>query len=344
MEVGIVGLPLCGKTTLFKALTGNKIPVKDKEINMGAALVPDERVDALAAVFKSKKVVYASINVVDMPGVDPDDRKSTSRFLEGARSVDALVHVVRGFESDLVPHPMGRINPKEDAEILDTELIFADMEMAEKRLSAKKIPQEEKVLLDKASKVLEQEQLLVYGDSLTEEEKEQLKKMGFVTARPQMYVLNIEENTSKSLIDDFTMFAHEKGRLSLVVNAELESEISSLEPGEQKAFLEEYGIAEPAVVRLAKTLYDLLGLQSFLTAGEKEARAWTVKKGATAVEAAGVIHSDIARGFIRAEVVNWQDLVNVGGWKEAQQAGLVRLERKDYIIQEGDVLYFRFHV
>lgn len=344
MEVGIVGLPLCGKSTLFKALTGNKVPVRDKEINMGAALVPDERVDALAAVFKSKKVVYASINVVDMPGVDPKDRKSTSRFLEGARSVDALVHVVRGFESNSVPHPMGRINPKEDAEILDTELIFADMEMAEKRLSAKKIPQEEKALLEKASGVLEQEQLLVYEDSLTEEDKEQLKKMGFVTARPQMYVLNVQETTAETLIGDFTRFAQEKGRLSLVVNAELESEISSLEPEEQEAFLQEYGINQPAVVRLAKTLYDLLGFQSFLTAGEKEARAWAVKKGATAVEAAGVIHSDIARGFIRAEVVNWEDLVKAGGWKEAQQAGLVRLERKDYVIQEGDVVYFRFHV
>lgn len=344
MEVGIVGLPLSGKTTLFKALTGNKVPVKDKEINIGAALVPDERVDALAEVFKSKKVVYASINIVDMPGVDPKDRKSTSRFLEGARGVDALVHVVHAFENASVPHPLGRINPQEDAETLDTELIFADMDMAEKRLSARKILPEEKALLEKASKVLESEQLLIYGTDLADEEKEQLRKMGFVTARPQIYVLNVDENTDKDLIEGFMSFAREKGRLSLNVNAELESEIASLEPEEQKSFLQEYGIDKPAVVRLAKTLYDLLGLQSFLTAGEKEARAWTIRKGATAVEAAGAIHSDIARGFIRAEVVDWQVLAKVGSWEEAHRQGLVRLEKKDYVIKEDDVLYFRFHV
>jgi GTP-binding protein YchF len=252
--------------------------------------------------------------------------------------------VVRAFENDTVPHPLGRISPKEDADTLDTELIFADMEMAEKRLEAKKISADEKALLEKASKVLEEEQLLIYGEELNEEEKEQLRKMGFVTARPQLYVLNVGEDTSEELINDFAQFAQAKGRLFLTVNAELESEIASLDPEEQKTFLEEYGIDQPAVVRLAKTLYDLLGLQSFLTAGEKEARAWTIKKGASAVEAASVIHSDIARGFIRAEVVDWQDLVKAGSWEEAHRQGIVRLEKKDYILREGDVVYFRFHV
>ncbi len=344
MEAGLVGLKNSGKTTLFKALTEGKVPVKPGSVVKGAAIVPDERLYKLAQVFNPKKITPAHITFVDIPGFVPgSDSKMFRSFLMEIGKVDLLVHVLRAFDNPYAPHPLGDIDPVRDAGILDEELLLRDMAYTETRLSGRKLDPDTRRMLEEIASFLEEEKPLRVGE-FSDELWEFIRREGYMTAKPEMYVLNVDENVSEDLIRQAEQYAKGQGAPLLVVNAEIEAEIAELPPEEREAFFEEFGIKEPAIWRLARMAMDMMGLSYFFTAGEKEVRAWVIPKGATAVEAAGAIHTDIARGFIRAEIVRWDDLVKAGGWKEAHRAGLVRLEKATYVMQDGDVAYFRFNV
>lgn len=344
MEAGLVGLKYSGKSTIFKALTEHKVQTKEGSVVRGAATVMDERLMKLAEVFNPKKITPATITFVDVPGFVPGmDKKMYHQFLSEVSKVDLLINVVRAFDDPYAPHPLGDIDPVRDASTFDEELLLRDMAYTETRLSNRKLDKDTRAMLEKILSFLETEKPLRSGE-FSEEEWEFIKREGYLTAKPEMYVLNVGEDYDKALEEALKEYAGEKGSPVLVLNAKLESEIAELSSEEREMFMEEFGISEPAIMRLAKMAMDMMGLSYFFTAGEKEVRAWTIRKGATAVEAAGAIHTDIAKGFIRAEIVRWNDLVKAGGWKEAHAAGLVRLEKKTYVMQDGDVAFFRFNV
>ncbi len=344
MEAGLVGLKYSGKSTIFKALTEHKVQTKEGSVVRGAATVMDERLMKLAEVFNPKKITPATITFVDVPGFVPGmDKKMYHQFLSEVSKVDLLINVVRAFDDPYAPHPLGDIDPVRDASTFDEELLLRDMAYTETRLSNRKLDKDTRAMLEKILSFLETEKPLRSGE-FSEEEWEFIKREGYLTAKPEMYVLNVGEDYDKTLEEALKEYAGEKGSPVLVLNAKLESEIAELSSEEREMFMEEFGISEPAIMRLAKMAMDMMGLSYFFTAGEKEVRAWTIRKGATAVEAAGAIHTDIAKGFIRAEIVRWDDLVKAGGWKEAHAAGLVRLEKKTYVMQDGDVAFFRFNV
>ncbi len=344
MEAGLVGLKYSGKSTIFKALTEHKVQTKEGSVSRGAATVMDERLLKLADVFKPKKITPATITFVDVPGFVPGmDKKMYHQFLSEIAKVDLLINVVRAFDDPYAPHPLGDIDPVRDAQTLDEELLLRDMAYTETRLSGRKLDKETREMLEKILAYLETEKPLRAAE-FSDEIWEFIKREGYLTSKPQMYVLNVGEDYNRGWEDDLKVYASEQGAPVLVLNAKLESEIAELPESERTMFMEEFGIAEPVVMRLAKMAMDMMGLSYFFTAGEKEVRAWTIRKGATAVEAAGAIHTDIAKGFIRAEIVRWDDLVKAGGWKEAHNAGVVRLEKKTYVMQDGDVAFFRFNV
>ena len=344
MEAGLVGLKYSGKSTIFKALTEHKVQTKEGSVVRGAATVMDERLMKLAEVFNPKKITPATITFVDVPGFVPGmDKKMYHQFLSEVSKVDLLINVVRAFDDPYAPHPLGDIDPVRDASTFDEELLLRDMAYTETRLANRKLDKDTRAMLEKILSFLETEKPLRSGE-FSEDEWEFIKREGYLTAKPEMYVLNVGEDYDKSWENALKEYAEEKGSPVLVLNAKLESEIAELSSDEREMFMEEFGITEPAIMRLAKMAMDMMGLSYFFTAGEKEVRAWTIRKGATAVEAAGAIHTDIAKGFIRAEIVRWDDLVRAGGWKEAHNAGLVRLEKKTYVMQDGDVAFFRFNV
>ena len=355
MQVGIIGLPTAGKTTLFNILTGaraetHRYGAEKKEANVGVSKVPDARLDFLSSLYKPKKTTPATIDFVDVAGLVPGEARSSGfapSLIAALRQVDALIHVVRAFPDDELLHPTGSIDPQRDADELALELTFADLAILEKRLERLRLDvqrkkgteqvaaQRELELIEKCSKALENETPL-RDVEFSEDEKRALRGYTFLSSKPLLVVLNIGE----SQISDPPAITYP----SLALSAQVESDIAQMPEDERVEFLEALELKEPARDRLIRFAYESLGLQSFFTVGEDEVRAWTITRGDTAVVAASKIHSDIARGFIRAEVVAFDTLKELGSWNAAREKGALRLEGKEYVMQDGDCVNFRFSV
>jgi GTP-binding protein YchF len=361
MKTAIIGLANSGKTTIFNATTGLNLevttfPTISAEPHTGVVKVPDVRLDRLTEIFKPKKTTQATVEYIDYIGLTKGDLEQNRKVFDLIRDADAIVHVVRGFEDESIVHPMGSVNPRRDAETVELEMIFGDLELVDKRLErmaqglsrGKKPDEAEQQLLDKCKETLENETALRDLD-FTEEEQLAMRALQFMSIKPQLIVLNVsEEKVNSAGTDSATreLQAFFKGRQVRVLNlcGKIEMEIAQLPPDEALAFLEDLGIAEPALNKLIALSYELLGFISFLTSGEDEVRAWTIRKGTNAQKSAGKIHSDIERGFIRAEVVAYADFMAHGTMAAAREKGLVRLEGKTYEVKDGDIINFRFNV
>jgi GTP-binding protein YchF len=358
---GIVGLPNVGKSTLFNALTRSGIdaenfPFCTIEPNVGIVPMPDPRLETLAGIVKPQKVIPTTMEFVDIAGLVAGASKGEglgNKFLANIRETDAIAHVVRCFEDDNVIHVANQIDPRVDIETINLELAMADLETVERaiqRLVRVAKGGDKDAILTKA--ILERilphlaEGLPLRSVGLDDDEKRQLKSFGFLTLKPTMYIANVSEDGFEvnPYLDVVREIAAEEGALVVPVCNQIEAEIAELEDEERAMFLEEMGMSEPGLDRVIRAGYSLLDLQTYFTAGPKEVRAWTVRVGATAPEAAGVIHSDFQKGFIRAEVIAYDDFVALGGEQGAKDAGKWRLEGKEYIVKDGDVIHFRFNV
>ena len=365
MKLGIIGLPNVGKSTLFNSLTkagaeSANYPFCTIDPNIGVVPVPDERLDVLAKMYNTKKIVPAVIEFVDIAGLVKGASKGEglgNQFLANIREVDAIVHVVRCFENDNIVHVDGSIDPLRDIETINLELIFADLEVIERRIAktvrtAKndKKAAKELELLKRIKAFLEEEKLAKDFECANDEEEALFKTYTLLTAKPVIFAANVDED---DLADDgasnpgvaaVRAYAEENGCEVFVICAQIEQEIAELDDDEKGMFLEDLGLSEAGLDKLIKASYRLLGLMSYLTAGEPEVRAWTIKKGTKAPQAAGKIHTDFERGFIKAEVISYDELIENGSMTAAKEKGLVRQEGKEYVMQDGDVVLFRFNV
>jgi ribosome-binding ATPase len=360
---GIVGLPNVGKSTLFNALTSTaaaaaaNYPFCTIEPNLGRVPVPDPRLDEAAALGRSPKIIRAQLEVVDIAGLVRGASRGEglgNRFLGAIREVDAVLHVLRCFEDDDIGHIEGGVDPVRDAELVETELMLADLDSMERQKDGlvKRVRGGDKAararleLIERVAPVLEagRPARALPGDAET---AARLRELGLITAKPVLYVLNVEEASAASgnvHSARAEAFAHERRAGSVVVSAAIEAELAALEPAERGAYLASLGLREPGLDRVIRAGYALLGLITFFTVGPKEARAWTIPRGMRAAEAAGVIHSDFERGFIAAEVIAFEDYVAAGGEQGAKETGRMRLEGRDYVVRDGDVCRFRFNV
>ena len=365
MKLGIVGLPNVGKSTLFNSLTkagaeSTNYPFCTIDPNVGVVTVPDERLNLLGDFYKSKKVTPAVIEFVDIAGLVKGASKGEglgNQFLANIREVDAIVHVVRCFEDSNVVHVDGNIDPLRDIETINLELVFSDLEILERRIAKvtktarmDKEAAKELTFLEKVKAHLEDGQLAITLETENEDEDAWLATYNLLTAKPVIYAANVAEDdiaddgANNAHVQAVREYASKQNSEVFVICAQIEEEISELDEDERKMFLEDLGLTESGLEKLVRASYHLLGLMSFLTAGEDETRAWTIKIGTKAPQAAGKIHTDFERGFIKAEVVNYQDLLDCGSYAGAREKGLVRMEGKDYVVQDGDVILFRFNV
>ncbi len=365
MKLGIVGLPNVGKSTLFNSLTkagaeSANYPFCTIDPNIGVVAVPDERLAVLTKMHNSAKTVPAVIEFVDIAGLVKGASKGEglgNQFLANIREVDAVVHVVRCFEDSNIVHVDGKIDPLRDIETINLELIFSDIEIIERKIAKtvrgakndKKLAKELS-FLERIKEVLEQGILAKNIETDDEDEKEWFDSYNLLTAKPVIYAANVSEDdladdaAGNPMVDKVKKYAKEEGQEVFVICAQIEQEIAELDDDERKMFLEDLGLKESGLEKLIRASYSLLGLISYLTSGEQETRAWTITKGTKAPQAAGKIHTDFERGFIRAEVVSYDALIEAGSMLAAKEKGLVRSEGKEYVMQDGDVVLFRFNV
>ncbi len=354
MRLGIIGLPQSGKTTLYNALTRGTQPTGigsgKMEVHTAVVDVPDPRVDKLSSMFNPKKTIYAKVTYADIAGLDGSAGKSgiSGTLLNQLTQMDGFLHVIRVFEDDTVAHPSGSVDPLRDIATMDSEFVLNDLISVERRLERLADERKKGAGRDKASidreiesfqrmhAALEQE-IPLRDLEISAEEEKTLSGFGFLTRKPVLIVLNLSEGQAAPEFD----YPHKDSQI-VALQGKLEMDIAQLPPDEMEMFLQEYNIEEPSLNRMIRLSYDLLGLQSFFTVGADECRAWATHRGATAPEAAGVIHTDLQKGFIRAEVVHYNDLVELGGMNEAKARGKLRLEGKEYIVKDGDILNIRF--
>jgi GTP-binding protein YchF len=355
MRLGIIGLPQSGKTTLYNALTRGSVPTGaggKLEVHTAVVDVPDPRVDTLSAMFNPKKTIYTKVTYADIAGLDGSAGKSgiSGTLMNHLTQMDGFIHVARCFESDEVPHAAGSIDPQRDIAAMDTEFILNDLIAVERKLERlveerKKGAGREKAVIDREHELFERfhavlsEEKPLKDMEISHEEEKMLSGYGFLSRKPTLIVLNLSEGQKEPAIT----YTHKHSQV-VSLQGKLEMDIAQLPPDEMQIFLQEYGIEEPSLNRMIRLSYDLLGLQSFFTVGPDECRGWTVHRGATAPEAAGEIHTDLQKGFIRAEVVAYNDLVALGSMNEAKSKGKFRLEGKEYIVQDGDILNIRFNI
>jgi len=365
LRAGFVGLPNSGKTTVFNAVTAQASALianyafSTSKPNVGVVAVPDERLDPLAKIVRTETIVPATVEFVDIAGLVRGSSKGEglgNQFLHAIRETDTMIHVVRCFENESVVHVDGSIDPRRDIETIQIELALADLSTVERRRervqktakSGDKTARAELEVLDQLQPALE-EFKPARGVALNDDQQVIARNYFLLTMKPTIYAANVNETTLSAPDNDEQVravreIAAGEGSESVVICAQLEADLVDLSPAERREYLESLGITSSGVDQLIKSAYRVLGLMSFLTAGEKEARAWTIPQGSRAQDAAGAIHSDIARGFIRAEIVGYDDLIRAGSYAAAREKGLLRLEGKDYIMQEGDVVNFRFNV